>query len=324
MDDCHPISYYFTFGKNQMENYTSEPILSDYSVPFSGNLRNSKVTRKTLYGDKYDYGSKIKEKQNYVLYASGTLREKKEIEEIEQPLPQPTIVQEKEIIDNYKYHETKNIKRQVPNRISYTHHKRLSAPFERTYYSEITEDIPYKSSTIITKNKRTSSTPRDNRYKYLRNYETYSDKFYDYTPKQYIERNPFEPAYKSEKEINDEKYSINMSRTKQSFNDYTPIRSRYGDNNYSQTSDYRRFRGYDKGIRSASYNSDLRSRRYNKRIAYEDEFNNYGGYYCACGQKHFGSGENMNNQYSGTKYEVEEEILCPLHGRQIIRKEFPF
>ena len=92
----------------------------------SGSIRNSRVTRKTVYGEKYDYGEKIREKRNYVLYASGTMREKKEIEQIEQTQPQPTILEEREIIDNYKYHEFKNIKNQNPNRLSFTLHKRLS------------------------------------------------------------------------------------------------------------------------------------------------------------------------------------------------------
>ena len=125
---------------------------------YQNEIRNSmrksaRVTRKTVYGEKYDYGEKVKEKRNYILYVSGTGREKKEIEEIELAPPQTKILEERQLIDNYQYHESKNIKKQNPNRLSFTHHKRLSGPFETTTYHEVTEDgIPIKSYNKITKN----------------------------------------------------------------------------------------------------------------------------------------------------------------------------
>ena len=144
-------------------------------------LRNSRVTRKTVYGEKYDYGEKVKEKRNYILYASGTMREKKEIEQIEQieqPQPQPTILEEHEIIDNYKYHESKNIRKQNPNRLSFTMHKRLSGPFEKTTYTQVTEDgYPYQSyvgrKTTSTYQSRLNSMPKQRI-----SYDTYTPKTY--------------------------------------------------------------------------------------------------------------------------------------------------
>ena len=101
-----------------------------------GSLRGSgRIRKRIILGEKFDYGEKTKEKQNYVLYVSGQGQEKKEIEEMEQiygmPKRQEKIVEEKEIIDNYQYHETKDI-RKNKNLNSQTHHQRLCSPFERT------------------------------------------------------------------------------------------------------------------------------------------------------------------------------------------------
>ena len=95
---------------------------------------SGRVRRRTILGEKFDYGEKIKEKDNYVLYIAGQGQEKKEIEEIEE-LPQngknERRVEQKQIIDNYQYHETKDIKKKHA-RNSQTKHKRLCDPFERT------------------------------------------------------------------------------------------------------------------------------------------------------------------------------------------------
>ena len=95
---------------------------------------SGRVRRRTILGEKFDYGEKVKEKDNYVLYIAGQGQEKKEIEEIEE-LPQDgkkeRIVEQKQIIDNYQYHETKDIKKKH-SRYSQTKHKRLCDPFERT------------------------------------------------------------------------------------------------------------------------------------------------------------------------------------------------
>ena len=108
---------------------TSSQSYQKGSIKASGRVR-----RRTILGEKFDYGEKIKEKDNYVLYIAGQGQEKKEIEEIEE-LPQngknERIVEQKQIIDNYQYHETKDIKKKHA-RNSQTKHKRLCDPFERT------------------------------------------------------------------------------------------------------------------------------------------------------------------------------------------------
>jgi len=99
--------------------------------------RGSRVWKKTILGKKFEYAEKLKEKKNYILYVSGMGHERRQIEEIEEMVAKPEppkekVVEVREIIDNYEYHETKNVKKKDPRRTSITHHERLSTPFERT------------------------------------------------------------------------------------------------------------------------------------------------------------------------------------------------
>ena len=108
--------------------------IANHNYLIGSNKPSGRIRRRTILGEKFDYGEKIKEKQNYVYYVAGQGQEKKEIEEIEE-LPtngdkKERIVEEKEIIDNYQYHETKDIKKKHA-RNSQTQHKRLCDPFER-------------------------------------------------------------------------------------------------------------------------------------------------------------------------------------------------
>ena len=127
----------------------------------ASNQSSSRIRRRTILGEKFDYGEKIKEKQNYVLYVAGQGQEKKEIEEIEE-LPfndkKERIVEQKQIIDNYQYHETKEI-RNKHSRGSQTKHKRLCDPFERNIVKK------YSSST---------SEPRKGGYKIIRKRNKYN------------------------------------------------------------------------------------------------------------------------------------------------------
>ena len=147
---------------------------------------SGRVRRRTILGEKFDYGEKIKEKDNYVLYIAGQGQEKKEIEEIEE-LPQngknERIVEQKQIIDNYQYHETKDIKKKHA-RNSQTKHKRLCDPFERTTvkkYSSYTSEPRkggYKiirTTNIVDKNDYTKDylhTNKNNIRTHLNSYTT--------------------------------------------------------------------------------------------------------------------------------------------------------
>ena len=119
---------------------------------------SGKVWKKTVLGKKFVIAEKLKEKKNYLMYHSGMGHEKNVIEEFEQ-IPQPEekekIIEEREIIDNYEYHETKNIKKKRdPRRASITHHERLSSPFERTVVKKFSsnttkpQQISYTTTTI--------------------------------------------------------------------------------------------------------------------------------------------------------------------------------
>ena len=122
-------------------------------------LRGSgKVWKKTVLGKKFEFAEKLKEKKNYIMYRSGMGHEKNVIEEIEQ-IPQPEkIVEERQIIDNYEYHETKNLKKKKdPRRLSVTVHQRLSSPFERTVltkYSSSTSNQQPRSYTSTSTTKK--------------------------------------------------------------------------------------------------------------------------------------------------------------------------
>jgi hypothetical protein len=135
-------------------------------------LRGSgKVWKKTLLGKKFEFAEKLKEKRNYIMYLSGMGHEKKVIETIEQipqDEPKDKIIEERQIIDNYNYHETKDLKKKKdPRKVSVTHHQRLSSPFERTVlkkYSSYTSKPQQKP--YVTTIKKTNYTVENNANKY--------------------------------------------------------------------------------------------------------------------------------------------------------------
>jgi hypothetical protein len=135
-----------------------------------------KIRKRIILGQKFDYGEKAKEKQNYVYFVAGQGQEKTEIEEMEQirgkPKKEERIVEEKEIIDNYQYHETKDI-RKKHQKDSQTHHQRLCSPFERTkirkYASYTTEPIQsgykiIKKTDLVNKNDYQLDNLKYNKY----------------------------------------------------------------------------------------------------------------------------------------------------------------
>ena len=139
------------------DSSTMEPPDSHFTN--GGSLRSSgRIRRRIVLGEKFDYGEKAKEKQNYILYISGQGQEKTEIEEMEEisggAKKKEKIVEEKQLIDNYQYHETKDIRNKNPKN-SQTYHERLCSPFERTRirkYSLYTSE-PKKSEFKVIKTK---------------------------------------------------------------------------------------------------------------------------------------------------------------------------
>ena len=149
-------------GNKQVPTIITREISSGQSG-LRHSLRGSGRIKKTiLKGDKFEFAEKLKEKKNYIMYRSGMGHEKNVIEEIEQ-IPQPEkekIIEERQIIDNYEYHETKDLKKKKdPRRLSITVHQRLSSPFERTVlkkYSSSTSNQQPRSYTSTSTIKKTN------------------------------------------------------------------------------------------------------------------------------------------------------------------------
>ena len=121
--------------RNNTSNYSSDRELRMSSKQQAKqSLKNSRSFSKK--SQKYEYGSKIREKRNYVYYVSGVGyvtkndEQKKnllkpniiEIPKTEKPKvvlktvaknDEDNFVQIKKVIDNYQYHETKNIKKVI-------------------------------------------------------------------------------------------------------------------------------------------------------------------------------------------------------------------
>ena len=95
-----------------------------------GGLRHSlrgsgRIKKSIVQGDKFEFAEKLREKRNYILFVSGMGHETKEIEEINDFVPQAApldkLIEEREIIDNYNYLETKNIKKEPKKKHTTSH-----------------------------------------------------------------------------------------------------------------------------------------------------------------------------------------------------------
>ena len=141
------------------------------------------VTEKTK---KFEEAGVAKKKRNYVMYESklGTEKEKnlQKIHEPPKPKPKPTaeprprveekIIQKKkkvQYLDNYQYHETKNIKDNNPNRVSVVTHQRLGdivgGSFEETTFQKQTITDSGKGRKLYSQQSAKTTTRRDARGK---------------------------------------------------------------------------------------------------------------------------------------------------------------
>ena len=150
-------------------------ITSNYStLNIKQNGADAKSNRSFSAKQKYSYAGRVREKNNYIFYVSGIgyvdkdgnpqkkenneIKETKVIKNISKPKPKPrpkpetVIIKEtkkdtgvRELIDNYQYHETKNIKKQ--NKKSVVSHVRLSEPFYQTKYRSSRSIQKYSSHT---------------------------------------------------------------------------------------------------------------------------------------------------------------------------------
>ena len=173
-----------TSAKNRGKRKTITRVVEPGST-LRRSSRGSRVWKKTILGEKFEYSEKLKEKKNYVLYVSGTGHERKQIEEIEEvekpEPPKEKVVEIHQIIDNYGYHETKNVKKVDKRRKSITHHERLSTPFERTTlkkfssFSTEPQKLRYVSTTTTIEPKRIE-TINTNRITGLKQYNSFTTK----------------------------------------------------------------------------------------------------------------------------------------------------
>ena len=94
-----------------------------------GGLRHSlrgsgRIKKSIVQGNKFEFAEKLREKRNYILFVSGMGHETKEIEEINDFVPQAApldqFIEEREIIDNYNYIETKNLKKPPKKKSNYS------------------------------------------------------------------------------------------------------------------------------------------------------------------------------------------------------------
>ena len=137
------------------------------------------VTEKTK---KFEEAGVAKKKRNYVMYESklGTEKEKnlQKIHEAPKPKQKPKVeprprVEEKiiqkkkkvEYLDNYQYHETKNIKDNNPNRVSVVTHQRLGdivgGSFEETTFQKQTFTDSGKGRKLYSQQSAKTTTRRD-------------------------------------------------------------------------------------------------------------------------------------------------------------------
>ena len=220
--------------------YDSEKDDMDNHMRTGGSVRGANRIRiRTVLGDKFDYGEKVKEKNNYVYYVSGQGYEKKEIEEIEQiqncPKEKSKIIEEKEIIDNYQYHETKNLKKKKMNDAT-TYHERLCTPFEKTTlkkYSSYTNEPKVKTYKTVVKDitdrcydlpkKATYSSYTTNLPKYGKK-NIYPSKVFEtyvqpYKKNSILMRNKTPSAILARmNEINHNKFTIDKNKRREQFN----------------------------------------------------------------------------------------------------------
>lgn len=205
---------------------------------------------------KFEYGSKLREKKNYVYYVSGVGYVSKDDEPKPEPKPkvipkrvkkeEDTIIERKKIIDNYQYHETKNLRK--PDKTSNVFHRRLAQPFEVTQQIRTSKATPYYETSYDPKrNKQTNSqkyyysggvakrnqTPKnDNQY-----YEEFNEGVYYQEPPEggnnfgfYESRNAFNKGGKGATT------SVYYQRTQKSTSSYSKGNSNsYGTNSYNRS-----------------------------------------------------------------------------------------
>ena len=202
---------------NQTFNYTNKNINYDSNSP-KRNIRPPS----NLY-NKINYGSKIREKNNYILYVSGCGYEKPLYEECQKGIPIKTLRNKYDMSnncyiyknkrnyteyeedndnilsssDNYGYKETKNIKRDNPNLKILTIHERLGSPrrYQHIYSPKRNKKLKINKAENIywhrdfspNRNKRIHINNNNEQIKILRENKSY-DNLQSFKKQKYFEK----------------------------------------------------------------------------------------------------------------------------------------
>ena len=155
---------------NQTLNYSNK------NNNYNSNSPKRNIRPPSNLYNKINYGSKIREKNNYILYVSGCGYEKPLYEECQKGIPIKSLRNKNDMSnncyiyknkrnyteyeedndnllsssDNYRYKETKNIKRENPNLKILTIHERLGSPRRWEYiYNQKRNEIDKLSFDFI-------------------------------------------------------------------------------------------------------------------------------------------------------------------------------
>lgn len=249
-----------------MKNFVKNKILYDsrnrkndltYNGSYTSLRASGRIRKRIILGEKYNYGGKAKEKENYVLFVAGQGQEKTQIEEIEQIIDNPRkkekIVEEREIVDNYQYHEIKDIKN-TNQRNSETYHQRLCSPFERNklkkyeiYVSEPrqSEYKMIKKTDLVVKQNYSRNSGQINNYNQNNSYIYKTQNIIN----NQIKNNDISNIYERKDTLS---RNQNMNISNNSINHSKKMIS-YGKNNIYRNNNYQRKEFYN-GKRSFSHN----------------------------------------------------------------------
>ena len=387
----------FNLGENRSYsmNYRARNNIQDLSS--DGGLRKSsrEQARQTLRknnsysrkSQRYEYGSKIREKRNYVYYVSGIgyvtddeqrkplMRQK--IIQVPKPVEKPkpiertnkksilrtvpkkeedSFIQVKRVIDNYQYHETKNVKKEKVK--SNVFHQRLSKPFEYMEQIRSKKNTPYSTLQHVEYNDDENvesydlSYNRNNKINSLKANPSYQGSSYKRTKyvvqskKTQTPRNIVKNQYQIENVIQPRNIGYNEEIYETKEYGFVPkYENKYNSNNKERSEKYYKKENY---IYKNNNNDRLQYIRYgqNQGIDGEDEVNyrfgetrNYNrgnnrgykyqnytenknnprGFF---NEKNYRSYRRIDNLKKGNRGQFEEirELICPVHGTKVLIK----
>ena len=228
----------------------------------------------------------VDERRNHILYEHIDGTEKYRIKGQKKPEPKP-----KELIDNYRYIETKIIKKEDKRRRSIVKHKRLSSPVGKE-----TPYTPHKYNSMTSSHKKKSrnsldGSTRTNKHIHNKSYESYTHGSYKKT------RNKNVPSYgkystpiksSNERRRKIKKKFINVMNENVNKNEeYTPNLEQNMNSGYNNPDNY----PLNENVNN--YNQNNQSQNYYAQNTYDErylekgqQYDNYDGRYLEKGQQY--------------------------------------